>query len=268
MTPPMLQACSLTVLRGGHKVLDSVSFDIPAGSFVGVLGGNGAGKTSLFRAILGLEALAGGQVLVGGQIRLPGRNPVGYMPQMRGLVAGQLSGWHMVATALDGAAWGLPWYGKGARSKVDAALAAVDAQDLAHRPVASLSGGERQRLLLAQALLNDPRILLLDEPLASLDPARMRDTVRRIHALAQARGLTVLMSTHDINPMQGFMDHVLYLAQGKALLGTVDEVMTTHALTALYGAPVEVVQAGGRLFVVAEGGGDTLHSCDCGGVAG
>ncbi|MBO1325236.1 ATP-binding cassette domain-containing protein [Acetobacter sp. TBRC 12305] len=268
--PPALQASGLSVMRQGRLVLDSVSFSVPAGSFVGVLGGNGAGKTTLFRAILGLEAASHGTICIEGHPAgqkggHAGRAGIGYMPQLRRLVAGQLSGWHMVAAALGGGRPGLPWYGRAARARVDAALDAVDARGLAHRPLAALSGGERQRLLLAQALLDDPRILLLDEPLASLDPARMRETARRIYDLARARGLTVLMSTHDINPLQGFMDHVLYLAHGKALLGPVEEVMTTSALSALYGAPVEVIHAQGRVFVVAEGGGDTLHSCDCAG---
>ncbi|MCI1244292.1 MAG: ATP-binding cassette domain-containing protein [Acetobacter fabarum] len=263
MSTPAIEAGQLSVSYGGRRVLDQVSFAIPPGSFVAVLGGNGAGKTSLFRAILGLTTPEQGYVRVEGQSFGKGRMPVGYMPQMRRMVAGQLNGWHMVAAALQGRAWGLPWCSASARAEVNAALDAVDAQDLAMRPVMSLSGGERQRLLLAQALLDQPRILLLDEPLASLDPARMRETTRRIYDLARERGLTVLFSTHDINPLMGFMDHVLYLAHGKALLGSVDEVMTTPALSALYGAPVEVVRADGRLFVVADGGADTLHCCDC-----
>lgn len=263
MMTPAIKAEQLSVSYGGRRVLDQVSFAIPSGSFVAVLGGNGAGKTSLFRAIMGLSTPERGSVLVEGQPVGKGCMPVGYMPQMRRMVAGQISGWHMVAAALQGRAWGLPWCSAHARAEVDAALDAVDARELAARPVMSLSGGERQRLLLAQALLDHPRILLLDEPLASLDPARMRETTRRIYDLARQRGLTVLFSTHDINPLMGFMDSVLYLAHGKALLGSVDDVMTTPALSALYGAPVEVVRANGRLFVVADGGGDTLHCCDC-----
>ena len=261
--PPILEAHDLSIVRDGRRILDSVSFSIPTGRFVAVLGGNGAGKTTLFRAILGLDAPSHGGVRVAGHPTRPGQSAIGYMPQSRQMVAGQISGWHMVASALRGQRWGLPWHTPQARAQVNAALAAVDAQALATRPVASLSGGERQRLLLAQSVLDSPRLLLLDEPLASLDPARMRQTARRIHDLARQRGLTVLISTHDINPLEGFMDSVLYLAHGKALLGSVDEVMTTPALSALYDAPVEVVRAQGRLFVVAEGGGDTLHACDC-----
>ncbi|OUJ03627.1 metal ABC transporter ATP-binding protein [Acetobacter cibinongensis] len=263
MNTPALEVSHVTLARGGQVVLQDISFAVPKGSFVGVLGANGAGKTTVFRALLGLEPLQSGTVTVQGVPVHQGNPKVGYMPQMRKLVGGQLTGWSMVAAARKGQKWGLPWCGRAGRAAVDAALEAVDAQDLAKKPVASLSGGQRQRLLLAQTLLDDPSLLLLDEPLASLDPARMRETAARIHALAQARAMTILMSAHDINPLLGLMDHVLYLARGKALLGTVDDVITTEALTALYNAPVDVVRAGGRVFVVAEGGGAALQPHDC-----
>lgn len=263
MSIPAVEVSHVTLARGGQVVLNDISFVVPQGSFVGVLGANGAGKTTLFQGLLGLAPARTGGLRVKGQPVHRGNAAVGYMPQMRKLVGGQLSGWSMVAAARKGQKWGLPWCGRAGRAAVEAALAAVDAQDLAHKPVEALSGGQRQRLLLAQALLDDPSVLLLDEPLASLDPARMRETALRIHALAKSRNMTVLMSAHDINPLMGVMDHVLYLARGKALLGTVDEVVTTKALSALYGAPVEVVRAGGRVFVVAEGGGAALQPHDC-----
>ncbi|OUI79616.1 metal ABC transporter ATP-binding protein [Acetobacter orientalis] len=263
MSTPAVQVLHATVARGGQAVLQDVSFTVPRGSFVGVLGANGAGKTTLFQALLGLAPAQSGTLHINGAPVHCGNAAVGYMPQMRKVVGGQLSGWSMVAAALKGRKWGLPWCGRAGRAAVDAALAAVDAQDLARKPLETLSGGQRQRLLLAQTLLDDPFLLLLDEPLASLDPARMRETALRIHSLAQSRNMTVLMSAHDINPLMGVMDHVLYLARGKALLGTVDEVITTEALTALYGAQVDVVRAGGRVFVVAEGGGSALQPHDC-----
>ncbi len=263
MPSSAVQVAGVTLLRQKKAVLDNISFTVPAGSFVAVLGGNGAGKTTLFRTLLGLEKPSAGQIWIEGQPVQKGRMPIGYMPQVRAMVAAQLSGWSTVAAAQQGWKWGLPFYGKQARADIDAALAAVDAQALAQRPVGSLSGGERQRLMLAQALLDNPHILLLDEPLASLDPARMRETAERIHTLARDRNMTVLMSTHDINPLMGLMDHVLYMAHGKAVLGRVEDVMTTPTLSALYGAPVEVIKAGNRLFVVAEGGGASLQSCMC-----
>ncbi|MCP1230948.1 metal ABC transporter ATP-binding protein [Acetobacter indonesiensis] len=263
MILPALEVDHVTLARGGQVVLQDITFAIPKGSFVGVLGANGAGKTTLFRGLLGLEPSHTGALRVNGIPVHRGNPAIGYMPQMRKLVGGQLSGWSMVAAARRGQKWGLPWCGRTGRAAVKAALEAVDAVDLARKPVGTLSGGQRQRLLLAQTLLDDPSLLLLDEPLASLDPARMRETALRIHTLAQTRGMTVLMSAHDINPLLGLMDHVLYLARGKALLGTVDDVITTQALTALYGAPVDVVRAGGRVFVVAEGGGAALQPHDC-----
>lgn len=263
MSIPALDLSHVTLTRGGQIVLKDISFSVPPGCFVGVLGANGAGKTTLFRGLLGLEPAQGGVICVNGASVRRGNRSIGYMPQMRKLIGGQLSGWSMVAAARRGECWGLPWCGAKGRKSVQAALEAVDALDLARKPVATLSGGQRQRLLLAQALLDDPTLLLLDEPLASLDPARMRETALRIHTLARSRGMTVLMSAHDINPLLGLMDHVLYLARGKALLGKVEDVLTTEALTALYGAPVDVVRAGGRVFVVAEGGGAILQPHEC-----
>ena len=263
MTIPALEFSHVTLSRGGHDVLRDVSFKIPQGSFVGVLGANGAGKTTLFRGILGLEAPGAGTILFEGRKVRRGNSAAGYMPQMRNMPGGQLSGLSMVEAAYRGQVPGLPWGGHKRRAAAEAALAAVDALSLAHRPVATLSGGQRQRLLLAQVLLDDPSLLLLDEPMASLDPARMSDTVTRIHTLARKRNMTVLLSAHDINPLLGFMDYVLYLAGGKALLGPVREVITSETLTALYGAPVEVLKVGQRLFVVAEGGGGLFQSHDC-----
>ncbi|GBR06042.1 Mn2+/Zn2+ transporter ATP-binding protein [Gluconacetobacter liquefaciens NRIC 0522] len=107
--------------------------------------------------------------------------------------------------------------------------------------------------MLAQALLGRPRLLLLDEPLASLDPHRAREVVALVDRIRRQLGIAVLFSTHDLNPLLGVMDRVLYVGRGAARLGTVDEVVTGPVLSALYGVPVEVIRANGRIFVVADG---------------
>jgi zinc/manganese transport system ATP-binding protein len=119
--------------------------------------------------------------------------------------------------------------------------------------VAHLSGGERQRLLLAQALLGRPRLLLLDEPLISLDPHHQGAVVALVARLQQELGLTVLFSAHDLNPLLGVMDQVLYLAGGGAALGSVGDVITAPVLSRLYGAPIEVAHVNGRIFVLSGG---------------
>lgn len=261
MIPLAVELHGLTLAPGGRVVLRDVTLAVPAGRFVGVLGPNGAGKTTLFRAILGLLRPAAGRMLVLGQPPAPGAASIGYVPQVRTQPAGAgLRGWEFVAGAVRGARWGLPRLGGDGRAAVLAALDRVDARALADRPLAALSGGERQRLLLAQALLDQPRLLLLDEPLAGLDPRHAADVVALARQVGQELGITVLFSAHELNPLLGALDEVLYLGRGAAAVGPVDEVVTTPVLSRLYGAPVEVVRAGGRVFVMS-GGSPAAGAC-------
>jgi len=227
-----------------------------------VLGPNGAGKTTLFRTILGLQPISAGSIDVFGAPPRRGNPAIGYMPQTRIGQSGQnLSGFDILANAANGHRFGLPFTAKPVRDDVNAALAAVDAEALAARPISALSGGQRQRLLLAAALLGGPKLLLLDEPLISLDPAAQAGIIALIRRLQETLGLTVLFAAHDINPLLSTMDRVLYLGGGKAAIGTVDEVITSATLSTLYGAPIEVIRAGGRIFVVSDQS-DHHHACE------
>src|SRR5262249_1199136 len=146
-----------------------------------------------------------------------------------------------VASAAGGHRWGLPILDAKARRDVDWALEMVGAQDLAWRSLGEISGGERQRLLLAQALLGRPPLLLLDEPLISLDPHRQASVVALVRQLQRELKLAVLFSAHELNPLLGALDRVLYLGNGHAALGTVEEVITGPVLSRLYGAEIDVV---------------------------
>jgi zinc/manganese transport system ATP-binding protein len=248
----VVELSGVTLGFDDRTVLDGVTLAIEANCFVGVLGANGAGKTTLMRAILGLMPPRAGSVRVLGQAARQGNPAVGYMPQFRDTsAAGRLRGYDVVAAAVNGHRWGLPWLGTAGRREVDWALGMVGATAIARRPLAETSGGERQRLLLAQALIGRPRLLLLDEPLISLDPSRAQAVVTLVRDLQKALGLTVLFSAHELNPLLGALDRVLYLGSGKAALGTVDEVITGPILSRLYGSPIEVVRIGGRIFVMA-----------------
>ncbi len=237
---------------GSRPILSGVNLDIGAREFVGVLGPNGAGKTTLMRAVLGLVPPSRGAIHVLGRPAARGNPAVGYMPQARGAVASmRLSGWDFVAGVVDGHRLGLPVIGKAARAEVDRALDLVGARELARRPLTETSGGERQRLLLAQALIGRPRLLLLDEPLISLDPHHQRGVVELARSLQAELGLTVLFSAHELNPLLGALDRVLYLGRGQAALGTVDEVITGPVLSRLYGSEIDVVRVKGRIFVMS-----------------
>ena len=246
---PALEFKDAQLVLGNRPVLDGISVAVAPGEFVGVLGPNGAGKTTLMRAALGLLTPWRGTIGLWGEPVRRGNPRVGYMPQTRATPAGlRLRGDTFVGAALGG--W-RPWLSRHERAVVDRALGHVGASDLARRPLRELSGGERQRVLLAQALLGEPRLLLLDEPLISLDPAAQHEVVALVRRLNRELGLTVLFSAHELNPLLGALDRVLYLGRGAAALGSVEEVITGPVLSRLYGAPVEVVRAAGRVFVMA-----------------
>jgi zinc/manganese transport system ATP-binding protein len=242
----------VTLARGKRVVLADVSLAIHAGEFIGVFGPNGAGKTTLLHAILGLLRPVEGELEVFGAPPARGNRLAGYLPQQRTSVAQWcLRGWDFVASAVDGDRWGLALCTRAGRGEVDRALSTVQAEALAARPLCELSGGEIQRLLLAQALLGKPKLLLLDEPFLSLDPRFQQATVDLVRRIQREQGITVLFTAHELNPLLDAMDRVLYLGQGRAALGTVAEVITSEVLSRLYGAPIDVVQVDHRLLVVS-----------------
>jgi zinc/manganese transport system ATP-binding protein len=241
----------VTLALGGRTVLSGVSFDVADSEFIGVLGPNGAGKTTLMRAILGLVRPSEGSIRVFGEPASRGNARVGYMPQSRSAAALRLTGRDFVASAASGHRWGLPLLSPGDRADVDRSLELVGATALARRPLMELSGGERQRLLLAQALLGQPRLLLLDEPLMSLDPRHQRGVVELARQLQRDLGIAVLFSAHELNPLLGALDRVLYLGNGHAALGTVAEVITGPVLSRLYDSEIDVVHVRGRVFVMS-----------------
>ncbi|HXA92235.1 MAG TPA: ATP-binding cassette domain-containing protein [Steroidobacteraceae bacterium] len=244
----------VAVRLGGRAIFTDVDLSIEDAEFIGVLGPNGAGKTTLMRTILGLVTLAHGSIRVLGRAVERGNPAIGYLPQTRTqAAAARLSGRDFLASAMRGDRWGLPLATRAVRREVDAALDLVGAGSLARRPLAALSGGERQRLLLAQALLGRPRLLLLDEPLMSLDPRHQQEVVELVRRVQQQLQVAVLFSAHELNPLLSALDRVLYLGNGHAALGTVAEVINGAALSRLYGADIEVVRVNGRFFVMSGG---------------
>ena len=243
----------VTLTYGGRRVLSDVSFSIPQGAFVGLLGANGAGKTTMLRAILGLIKPSGGAISVLGRPPTRGNASIGYMPQARrALTQMGISGLDFVLTAAGGHRWGWPVASAAEKEAAWKALEEVGATDIARRPLAELSGGERQRILIAQALIGDPQLLLLDEPLISLDAAHQRTIIDLVHEVGERLGIAVLFCSHEINPLLRTVDCVLYLGNGKAAIGSVDEVISGPVLSKLYGTSINVVRVAGRIFVMAD----------------
>jgi zinc/manganese transport system ATP-binding protein len=244
-----------TTLRiGTRDVLENVSVAIRPGEFIGVLGPNGSGKTTLMRAILGLLPPASGQVRVFGRAPKRGDGAIGYLPQLRTVLPDlRIRGRDFIASSLNGERWGLPSLTRAERQMIDDTLGLIDARDLANRPLSDMSGGERQRLLLAQTLNGQPQLLLLDEPLISLDARHQEVAIAVVRKVCRERGITVLFSAHELNQLLGTLDRVLYLGNGQAVLGTIEEVITAPVLSRLFGTDIEVVQAQGHIFVMSRG---------------
>src|SRR5471030_2582282 len=262
MTTPALKISDLTISLGGHEILSGVNATVDEGEFIGIFGPNGAGKTTLVRAIIGTLAPTRGRIEVLGLPPGQAGRQIGYMPQGHGgFDATALSARSLVEAACEGDRWGIPWTSKKSQREVDRVLEVTEAASYAARPFSVLSGGERQRVMLAQALLGDPKILVLDEPLASLDPrnqALLIECVARVKRLTQT---TIFFVAHDMNPLMRVMDRVLYMAGGGAVLGKLDDVVTSASLSKLYGFEIEVVRAGARVFVVSREGNVAELAC-------
>ncbi len=244
----------VTLRLGSRTVLADASFAIRPGEFIGVLGPNGAGKTTLMRAILGLLAPSAGTLRVFGKPPQRGDARIGYLPQVRTVLPDlALRGRDFIAASLNGERWGLPSFSRADHRMIDDTLALVGARELAERPLSDMSGGERQRLLLAQALIGGPKLLLLDEPLISLDAKRQEVAIATVRRVCRERGVTVLFSAHELNQLLGTLDRVLYLGNRQAVLGTVDEVITAPVLSRLFGTDIHVVRAEGHIFVMSRG---------------
>lgn len=256
----LLEVRGAALRRSGRELWSGLDLDVRPGELIAVLGPSGSGKTTLLRAILGLEPLSEGSITALGQpVRRPGNRKIGYLPQARPLPRDTaLRGRDLVSLGVDGHRFGLPIPRRGDRRRVDDLIGAVGAADFADRPVGELSGGEQQRLRVGQALADDPRLLLCDEPLTSLDLANQQAVVRLIDEHRKT-GAGVLLVTHDINPVLGKVDRILYIAGGRFTLGTPQEVLTSPVLTDLYGAPVFVLRAGDRLVVVGAPDADAAH---------
>ena len=243
-----------TITIGGRAVLSNVSFAIRSGEFIGVLGPNGAGKTTLMRAILGLLPPSAGTLRIFGVAPERGNPAIGYLPQVRTVLPDlRVRGRDFIASSLNGERWGLPSLSRADRVMIEKILDAVGARDLAARPLSNMSGGERQRLLLAQALIGQSKLLLLDEPLINLDARHQEVAIGVVHQACRERKITVLFSAHELNQLLGTLDRVLYLGNGRAVLGTVDEVVTAPLLSQLYGTEIHVVRADGHIFVMSRG---------------
>ncbi|MBL8914992.1 MAG: ABC transporter ATP-binding protein [Archangium sp.] len=242
--------------RAGQQVLQSVSASLEPGQALVVLGPNGAGKSTLVRLAMGLLRASSGTVRVAGMDpavagpRALARH-VAWVPQTIDDETG-FTGLELVlmgrAPHLSG--WGVPSVADEARALE--VMKELEVAELASRPLAEVSGGERRRVWLARALVQEPKLLVLDEPTAFLDVKHQLDSLKAVRARV-GKGLAVLAVLHDVNLARLLATHVLLLKDGRALAsGPVNEVLTPARLSDLYGVPmIEAPTPGGSLFVPA-----------------
>ncbi len=251
---------NLYVRLDGRNAVCDVDLDIGSGEFIAILGPNGAGKTTLLKAILGLLPIAEGT------IDAPERRRIAYLPQRRSFDTGlRIRGVDLVRLGVDGHRWGFPVpfvdRRTGTAARVAEVIERVGATSYADRPIGEMSGGEQQRLLIAQALVRRPSLMLLDEPLDSLDLPNQAAVTSLLDELRRADNITVVLVAHDVNPILRYLDRVVYMAGGHAVSGPPEEVISSETLSSLYGTPIEVLRASdGRLVVVGQPEAPAVHS--------
>jgi zinc/manganese transport system ATP-binding protein len=250
---------------GGRTIWSELTLSVAHGEFVAILGPNGAGKSTLIKAVLGLLPLAAGSASVLGRPPGEASQRIGYLPQRRNFDAGtRIRGIDIVSLGLDGARWGIPIPGLPSRAREAARVAEVlelvGAAGYARKPIGELSGGEQQRLLIAQALVRRPELLVLDEPLDSLDLPNQAAVAALVRRICRDENVAVLLVAHDINPILSYLDRVVYIAGGTAVEGSPEQVISSETLSRLYGAPIEVLRASdGRLVVVGQPDAPFVH---------
>lgn len=261
---PVVELVGAGARVGGKTIWSGVDITVGHGEFVAILGPNGSGKSTLLKVLLGLQPVATGVVRILGDA--PGRHnrQIGYLPQRRAFGADvRIRGVDIVALGLDGDRWGTPIpllsrllrpeVHRARREQVAQVIDLVGASAYAERPIGQCSGGEQQRLLIAQALIRAPRVLILDEPLDSLDVPSQAGISALIQRVCREQGVAVLLVAHDVNPILSYLDKVVYVAGGTAVAGRPAEVITADILTRLYGTPIDVLHdRSGRLVVVGQ----------------
>jgi ABC-type Mn2+/Zn2+ transport system ATPase subunit len=236
-----IEVRDLSVRYGNLEVLNDISFVIPSGKVVGIIGPNGGGKTTLLKAVLGLVPVVRGEVeVVGGPVnRRQGR--VAYVPQVASV------NWRFPASVLDVVVMGrfgrLGWLRRPSdkdRAAATRALEQVRMADLATRPIAELSGGQQQRVFLARALAQEPDVLLLDEPVSGVD-VPTQETILHLLRDLSAMGKTMVVTTHHLQHLQEHFDLLLCLNRALIAWGPPAEVLNQHVIERTFGSQLIVL---------------------------
>ncbi len=205
---PVIEATNLTFIRSNEPIVDKFSFTVERGQFVGVIGPNGGGKSTLVKLIVGLLRPSSGsiRVLGGDPTAAAVRRRLSYVPQRGGNLDSQFP-----ATVEEIVESGLPWKSEEKNHAIDRALTTMGIEYLRGRVIRDLSGGERQRMLIARALVCDPELLILDEPTDGLDPETREELFKTLRTLRKEKQVTILCVSHDVHSIAKEADAALCL---------------------------------------------------------
>jgi ABC-type cobalamin/Fe3+-siderophores transport system ATPase subunit len=266
MTPPAIALQGLAVRAGGRTILRVDDLAAPAGQIVALLGPNGAGKSTLLHCLLGLAHHVTGRVEILGQPvgQLGGgalarlRRRVGYVPQHLPQISElPLTVREVVAIGQTGRAGLLRPLGRTHWQRVDTWIDRLGLGELAGRGFGEISGGEQRKTLIARAMAQQPKLLLLDEPTANLDLGWRERIVATVEQLAAETSLGVILVCHELEVLPGCLDRVVLLDGGRVIDdGSAEVVLTNERIASLYGPGLAVTRSGRRWAVVPEGGGD------------
>jgi ABC-type Mn2+/Zn2+ transport system ATPase subunit len=217
----------------GKRILDDISFWIPKGEFVCLCGPNGAGKSTLLKAIMGLLPLTQGTIRIGKEDVVAGHHKVGYVPQRKGFDRDfPARAVDLIVAAIRG-----KWPGKvkpEERERAQAALAKIGGERLIDKPLSGLSGGETQRVFLARALVNNPSLVILDEPTAGVDARGRAELLGLMTDLSRSDELAAILVTHNLAAVAQTAERIVYIEAGRVLCwGLPSELLGQQSLTAL-----------------------------------
>lgn len=235
---PVVRCQDVSVERRGTKVLEGISFRVPAGSFVGLVGPNGAGKTTLLKTMLGLIAPTTGSIEVLGHPpgnRRGAPEGVGYVPQRHSIAQFFPANVHDVVAM--GRLRGLQLFSRPSREDRDAIARSLDVvgiADLADRPVGELSGGQQRRVMLAQALCASSQLLVLDEPTIGLDLPAEHEFYALLRTLQAELSLAVIAVSHDLVALAGECDELICINRHMHIHGHPEDVIHSHAIQEAY----------------------------------
>ncbi|MBB2954960.1 zinc/manganese transport system ATP-binding protein [Bifidobacterium commune] len=248
---PALAFRNVSIKRSDRIIWRHGNFTIPSGSITAIVGANGAGKTTMLKAELGLIPLNSGKITVLGGSAGTTNGLIGYVPQnYAGDIESNLTAEQSVLLGLTGTKFGIHPTTRAQRAQAREAMRFTGVDDKRHYRLSELSGGLRQRVAIAQALVSGPQILMLDEPLANLDLAAQHEIIHVLAKLNHEMGMTIQVVSHDLNMLLPILDGAVYLLDGHPHYAQMNEVLDADLLTHLYGTKVQVITTPqGEMFV-------------------